>query len=94
MTRYSPRVRGLRVMVVVAWGGVLALLRRAFSDFTDPERRQMGEKVKHLDTSDVPRGPAAATVSGDRPIDLERGRKVLPVLAHIIGVEYRDDSLQ
>ena len=36
---------------------MLPLLRRAFADFTGPERRQMGEKVKHLRHQPTGRSP-------------------------------------
>ena len=57
----------------------LPLLRRAFSGFTQPERRQMGDKVKRLD------GPAApkATITDD--LDHDRARRVLPTLAAILS---------
>lgn len=70
---------------------MLPLLRRAFADFTSAERRQMGEKVKHLD-GEV--RPAAARSGQDAAaaIDLERARLALPVLAQILGVTYDGDS--
>jgi hypothetical protein len=61
---------------------LLPLLRRSFSDFQPPERRQMGEKVKKLRT------PGGQTPSGDgelAPINRERADLVLPVLAQILG---------
>jgi hypothetical protein len=59
---------------------LLPLLRRSFSDFQAPERRQMGEKVKKLRT------PGAQTGDGDlAPINRERADLVLPVLAQILG---------
>ncbi|WP_437201430.1 DUF5682 family protein [Planctomicrobium sp. SH664] len=64
---------------------LLPLVRRAFSGFTVPERRQMGETVKRL------RGQVAATPStttSTRDIDTARANKVLPVLAQILGVAY------
>ena len=72
---------------------MLPLLRRGFADFTGPERRQMGEKVRHLRT-DAPAGQprASAAAAQHTPLDLRRARKVLPVLAQILGVEYRDDD--
>jgi len=61
---------------------ILPLLRRAFSEFQAPERRRMGEKVKHLGHGTVAVArPAAADV------DPERAARVLPVLAQILGVE-------
>jgi hypothetical protein len=66
---------------------MLPLLRRAFADFTHPERRQMGEKVKHLASAGRPvsaaRRPEAAA-----DFNLDRARLALPVLAHILGVPY------
>jgi hypothetical protein len=61
---------------------LLPLLRRSFSEFQPPERRQMGEKVKKL------RGPGGQTQSDDgamAPINRERADLVLPVLAQILG---------
>ncbi len=66
---------------------MLPLLRRAFADFTGPERRQMGEKVKHLGSPEVGR-PASAHVPDDSArIDTERASRVLPILAHILGAK-------
>jgi hypothetical protein len=56
---------------------ILPLLRRTFSSFTPPERRQMGERAKH-----GRRQVAALTA-----VDPERAKRVLPVLARILGVE-------
>jgi hypothetical protein len=61
---------------------ILPLLRRAFSGFQAPERRKMGEKVRHLGRTAA---PAARAVSTD--IDPARAARVLPVLAQILGVE-------
>lgn len=62
---------------------VLPALRRAFSRFAGPERRSMGEKVKRFRAdrsgADEPAAPAG--------VDLERARRVLPVLAHLLGVK-------
>jgi hypothetical protein len=61
---------------------LLPLLRRSFSDFQPPERRQMGEKVKKLRT------PGGQAQSGDgelAPINRGRADLVLPVLAQILG---------
>ncbi len=57
----------------------LPLLRRAFSGFTQPERRQMGDKVKRLD------GPAAPAASVADDLDHDRAQRVLPTLAAILG---------
>jgi len=65
---------------------MLPLVRRAFADFSSPERRTMGEKVKHLKPSDG--GPTGSRPAAEGPpIDAERAARVLPVLARILGVE-------
>lgn len=57
------------------------LLRRAFTDFSQPERQQ----VLALAVS----GPAAeAATSAAEEVDWERGRRVLPVLRELLGVDY------
>ncbi|MBL8823307.1 MAG: hypothetical protein JNJ77_12015 [Planctomycetia bacterium] len=58
----------------------LPLLRRAFADFTGPERRSMGEKVRHLGSE--PTAPAPQTSA--QQLDLERARLVLPILKKIL----------
>jgi len=70
---------------------LLPLLRRAFSGFQSPERRRMGEKVKHLRAAPVAgtgvAGYSAAT--GDSiAINRKRADMVLPVLARILGVQF------
>jgi len=69
---------------------LLPILRRAFSGFQTPERRKMGEKVKHLY---APRsretGNWHSTQTNDSLlINQQRGERVLPVLARIMGVSY------
>jgi len=64
---------------------MLPLLRRAFCDFTPPERRHMGEKVKKLGSgSDVSVAPKA-TSADSTPLDPLRASLVLPILKHILG---------
>lgn len=63
---------------------LLPLLRRAFSSFSGPERRAMGEKVRHLHNTAAHEGARA----GATEVDYERARMVLPVLAQILGVKY------
>jgi hypothetical protein len=65
---------------------MLPLLRRAFADFTGPERRQMGEKAAGLVSGHAVtrRTPPVET----SPIDRARAEQVLPVLAHVLGVEW------
>jgi hypothetical protein len=62
---------------------LLPLLRRAFSQFAGPERRAMGEKVRHLhrEAGSLTGGAAVAA------IDQARAASVLPVLAQLLGVK-------
>lgn len=64
---------------------VLPLVRRAFADFSHAERRQMGERVKHL-KADGPRSAAAKKKTVAVDLDEARAAKVLPILARILGV--------
>jgi hypothetical protein len=59
---------------------VLPLLRRTFSAFPSPERRQMGERVR--------RGPAAPTTGGALAgdVDTDRANQALPLLARLLGL--------
>ncbi len=56
----------------------LPLLRRAFSGFTRPERRQMGDKVRHL-------GQTQAATPADDALDHVRAAQVVPTLLALIG---------
>jgi hypothetical protein len=58
---------------------VLPLLRRTFANFTSPERRKLGEKVKRGGSSN---GIAAKTAEG---FDMERAKKGLPVVWELLG---------
>jgi len=62
----------------------LPLLRRAFSEFSPAERRQMGTKLKHLNRSHG----EGQTIAIDEEFLLNKDRAalVLPVLAQILGV--------
>ena len=65
---------------------LLPLLRRTFSTFSAPERRQIGEQLKRgTDT-----GLTRAAV--DAGIDVERARKVLPLAAQILGLPHKDSE--
>ena len=58
---------------------VLPLLRRTFADFQGPERRAVGERVRHL-------GGAGATRARSEPgLDHERAARVLPTLRLLLG---------
>jgi len=64
-----------------AFTHVLPLMRRTFSTFTPPERRQLGERVAH--------GSEGGTRTGSAPagINEERANRVLPLVARILGLE-------
>jgi hypothetical protein len=59
---------------------LLPLLRRTFSTFSAPERRQMGERVKR--GSD--RSQTLATATGE--FDQQRANAVLPIVAKLLGI--------
>jgi hypothetical protein len=63
------------------FSGLLPLLRRTFSTFARPERRQMGERVK--------RGPMDKTLAftGSGEFDHQRADAVLPLLAQLLGLQ-------
>jgi len=66
-----------------AFTQIVALLRRTFSSYSAPERRQIGERVARS-------SPGGTTVAGRGrlPVDLdeERAAKVLPIVARILGI--------
>jgi hypothetical protein len=64
-----------------AFTPILPLLRRTFSQFPAPERRQMGERVKHSTGVVV-----AKSTAPEAGFNEERARRVLPVLRQILGV--------
>jgi hypothetical protein len=66
-----------------AYEAMMPLLRRAFSNFEGPERRAMGELVRRLRAE----GPARRAGAPDGDLDENRAARVMPVLAHILGVE-------
>jgi hypothetical protein len=68
---------------------LLPLLRRAFADFEVPARRTMGEKVKNLHHAAT---AAMATEAAGGTVAEERARRVLPVLAQVLGVTYDDTN--
>lgn len=61
---------------------LLPLLRRTFANFTAPERRQMGERVK--------RGGSMVTVAAGEANDFDfaRAAAVLPLVAQLLGLEF------
>lgn len=61
---------------------LLPLLKRTFSTFSRPERKQMGEKVKQ--------GGKRQEVGSNLPgidFDMERAEKVLPIMMKLLGLE-------
>ncbi|MBX5456509.1 MAG: hypothetical protein IRZ31_06370 [Thermogemmatispora sp.] len=65
---------------------LLPLLRRAFQDFTDAERRAMGEKVRYLYR------PRPEQSSSDAAgFDEKRARLVLPILSRLLEVPLHAD---
>lgn len=60
---------------------LLPLLRRTFSNFSNSERRQMGEQAKQRGG-----GSAATTTTGSRDLDYRRASRVLPVVARLLGL--------
>ncbi|MBW4639867.1 MAG: hypothetical protein KME05_16865 [Gloeocapsa sp. UFS-A4-WI-NPMV-4B04] len=61
---------------------LLPLLRRTFSTFSHPERRQMGERVK--------RGNVRLDISSvDADFDQRSADAVLPIVAQLLGVSYK-----
>lgn len=61
---------------------VLPLVRRAFSDFAQPERRMMGEKAAKMHRTST----ARVADPDARPLDRDRAERVLPVLRQILGL--------
>lgn len=61
------------------FAAILPLLRRTFSTFAAPERRQMGERVRQGNTQT----PALAEMGG---FDRDRADAVLPLLTQLLGL--------
>jgi len=59
---------------------VLPLLRRTFANYSQPERRKLGEKVKAGGTGTV------APVKTGSDIDPERARRGIPVVLQLLGI--------
>jgi hypothetical protein len=60
---------------------LLPLLRRTFSRFAAAERRQLGTRLRNLDTD----GPASA--AGDAELDWERAAPAVRRMAELLGLE-------
>ncbi|MEW4489589.1 DUF5682 family protein [Thalassoglobus sp. JC818] len=65
---------------------LLPILRRAFSDFTGPERRQMAEKIRTFDLTATSR-KTSNTLATEKAIHSERASLVIPILSEILGVK-------
>lgn len=63
---------------------VLPLLRRTFSTFSAPERSQLGALARRDAGGTQTRSSITSTT-----LDEERARKVLPLVAQILGLEYQ-----
>jgi hypothetical protein len=63
---------------------LLPLLRRTFSEFTQPERRNLGERAKQ--------GSALAPqhVKDEADFSIQRAEVILPLLAQLLGVSYEE----
>ena len=62
----------------------LPLIRRAFADFSPPERRQMGEKVKRLEAAGA-RPSSTKPATAGAAIHAACAARVLPTLKLLIG---------
>jgi hypothetical protein len=60
------------------FAAVLPLLRRTFSAFPFPERRQMGERVV--------RGKPTSRTETETGINIERANAVLPIVKQLLGL--------
>jgi hypothetical protein len=65
---------------------LLPLIRRTFSAYSPPERRMIGQRVKHLDGSGSATG-VGAPGSGADDVDHDRARRAVPVLRQILGLD-------
>ena len=59
---------------------VLPLLRRTFSNFSSPERRKLGEKVKSGKS-------AAVTIKTEGNFDHERAKRGIPIVLQLLGLQ-------
>src|SRR5262249_42604826 len=71
----------LRAVPADHFTNVFPLLRRTFSQFSPPERRLLGERLKQQGADSSP-GPVAAV-----DFDVEMARRVVPLLQTIWGKE-------
>jgi hypothetical protein len=66
-----------------AFQAILPLLRRTFTTFQSPERRQLGERAKKASGGGAKKS-AAVAVSAE--LDATRAERVVPVLKTILGI--------
>jgi uncharacterized protein DUF5682 len=65
---------------------VLPLLRRTFAEYSAPERRAVGERVRHLGTARDPAAERAGDgVDADTGIDVVRAAPAARTVTHILG---------
>ncbi len=64
---------------------LLPLVRRAFADFTGPERKMIGEKVKTMPLEASAAAPSARVKTAGDGFDEARALQVLPILRLILG---------
>jgi hypothetical protein len=67
-----------------AFTALAPLLRRTFSTFTSPERRQIGERARR-GMAGVERA-AVSVQTGAEDFDRERAEAVLPLVARLLGI--------
>jgi hypothetical protein len=67
-----------------AFRELLPLLRRTFSTFTEPERKQIGAVIKGKGQ------PARKTAAVEIELDTQRADAILPIFAELLGIEYHD----
>jgi len=68
---------------------ILPLLRRTFSNFTNAERRKLGEKVKHGNAGTITRQGMM-----DDAFDVERAKSGIPIVMELLGYKKNDQSGQ
>jgi len=81
-----PVLVGIGFLTLIALQGLerlLPLLRRTFASFPRPERRQMGERVRHGGAR------AEGRAFDAENFDPERAAAVLPIVARLLGPERR-----
>jgi hypothetical protein len=64
---------------------LLPLLRRTFSTFPAPERRQMGERARKGAAAHARGASSARDLAGD--VDVARADRVIPLCASLLGIE-------